>query len=198
MIGYLRETISLLELMGSHPSLQRVDAAIRLIVEVARASRPILICGNGGSAADSMHISGELVGRFLKERRPLNCRSLAADPVFMSAWSNDYSFETVFSRQIEAYGERGGILIGLSTSGCSPNILRAFQTARSCGMQTIAFTGEGGGKLAAHSDILLDVPSKSTPLIQQVHICIYHYICREVETRLFPETPALGAQSQNI
>ena len=102
----------------------------------------------------------------------------------LTAWANDYSYDTVFSRQVEAYGEPGGVLLGLSTSGNSRNVVAAFEQARAIGMTTIALTGKGGGKLAGLSDILLDVPSRSTPLIQQAHLCLYHHLCERVETRL--------------
>ena len=173
-----------LDAMARHGSVPRIEEAIDRLTEAARNDKPILVCGNGGSAADSMHIAGELVGRFLRERRALNCRSLASDPAILTAWSNDYEFRTVFSRQVEAYGQAGGVVLGLSTSGNSANVIAAFETGRAKGMATIALTGMGGGRMAAAADILIDVPSTSTPEIQQVHICIYHYICAEVEARV--------------
>jgi D-sedoheptulose 7-phosphate isomerase len=102
----------------------------------------------------------------------------------LTAWSNDYSFETVFSRQVEAYGREGGVLWGISTSGNSANVVEAFKVAKSLGMTTIGLTGEGGGRMAEFTDILVDAPSRSTPMIQQIHICLYHYICEQVEARL--------------
>jgi D-sedoheptulose 7-phosphate isomerase len=102
----------------------------------------------------------------------------------LTAWSNDYSFETVFSRQVEAYGAAGGVILGISTSGNSTNVVEAFRVAKQMGMTTIGLTGEGGGKIAELADVLVDVPSRSTPLIQQVHICLYHHICEQVEARL--------------
>ncbi len=131
-----------------------------------------------------MHITGELVGRFLKERRALNCICLSSNPAVLTAWSNDYSYDTVFSRQVEAYARRGGAVLGISTSGNSMNVVNAFEAARLAGMTTIGLTGRGGGKMATVSDILIDVPSLRTPDIQQVHICLYHYLCEAVEARL--------------
>jgi D-sedoheptulose 7-phosphate isomerase len=128
-----------------------------------------------------MHITGELVGRFLRERKALRAICLSSNTAVLTAWANDYSYDTVFSRQVEAYGGPGDVLLGLSTSGNSVNIIAAFEAARKLGMTTIAMTGEGGGKLGLKSDILLDVPSHSTPLIQQVHICMYHYLCQTIE-----------------
>lgn len=179
--GYLRECASSIQAMATWRSLPNVDLAVQALAKAAHANKPILVCGNGGSAADSMHIAGELVGRFLKERRALNCRSIAADPAILTAWSNDYEYRTVFSRQVEAYGETGGVLIGLSTSGNSTNVIAAFESAHIKGMTTIGLTGQGGGHMAPLTDILIDVPSSSTPFIQQIHICLYHYICQEVE-----------------
>jgi D-sedoheptulose 7-phosphate isomerase len=155
-----------------------------------RAGKPVLVCGNGGSAADAMHLTGELVGRFLVERRALNVICLASNPAVLSALANDNSYDTVFARQVEAYGQPGAILIGISTSGTSANVVSAFVRARTLGMKTIALTGEGGGKLAALSDYLFAVPSRSTPLIQQVHICLYHYFCQSIEQAFAPEQVA--------
>ncbi|HVA16025.1 MAG TPA: SIS domain-containing protein, partial [Stellaceae bacterium] len=148
------------------------------------ANKPLLVCGNGGSATDSMHIAGELVGRFLKERRALNVIALAADPAFITAWSNDVGYDDIFARQVEAYGAPGGVLLGISTSGNSKNVIAAITMAAGKGMRTIGMTGHAGGSLGPLVDILLDVPSRSTPLIQQAHICLYHFICAEVEERI--------------
>lgn len=160
---------------------QDVDRAVAAIVAALKADKPLLVCGNGGSAADAMHITGELVGRFLKERPALRCICLSDNPAVLTAWANDYSYETVFSRQVEAYGQAGGVFWGISTSGNSPNVVLAAEAAKQRGMTVLALTGQGGGKLAATADILLAAPSRHTPLIQQVHICLYHYICEQVE-----------------
>lgn len=146
-----------------------------------RTSRPLLVCGNGGSAADAQHIVGEMVGRFLKERRALKAICLSSNPAVLTAWSNDYSYDTVFARQVEAYAEPGGVLLGLSTSGNSRNVVLALEAAKAAGMTTIGFTGEGGGHMAALCDHLFAVPARSTPAIQQVHLVLYHYFCASVE-----------------
>ena len=165
-----------------------LDAAMNCAVAVTAsalvAGRPLLVCGNGGSAADAAHIVGEMVGRFLKERRALKAICLASNSSVLTAWSNDYGYDTVFSRQVEAYAEPGGILFGLSTSGNSKNVLLALEAAKTRGMVTIGMTGEGGGKMASLCDYLFTVPSKSTPAIQQVHLCLYHYFCAAVEEAL--------------
>lgn len=169
--------------LAAHPA-GPVDQAVERVVVALSAGKPLLICGNGGSAADAQHIAGELVGRFLKNRRALKAIALTADSAILTAWGNDFGYDGVFARQVEAYGEPGAVLLGLSTSGNSPNVIAAFEQARAMGMVTLAMTGEGGGKLAALSDVLLDVPSRHTPLIQQGHICLYHYLCEQVEARL--------------
>ena len=107
----------------------------------------------------------------------------------MTAWSNDYGFETIFSRQVEAYGEKGGVLWGISTSGNSPNVLAAIAEAKKQGMTTIGLVGQGGGKMAGVCDILIEVPSKETPFIQQGHVCLYHYICQRVDENLVNAPP---------
>lgn len=182
--GQLKSAAALLDRVSTSPIPERTDRAIEIISDALSQGLPLLVCGNGGSASDAMHITGELVGRYLKERKALNCICLSSNPAVLTAWANDYSYETVFSRQVEAYGRAGGVILGLSTSGNSANVVKAFETARSMGMSTIAMTGEGGGKVAAFSDVLIDVPSRRTPDIQQVHISIYHYLCEMVEARL--------------
>jgi len=180
----LKSAARLLESVSTSLIVGRTDRAVDMISSVLSQGLPLLVCGNGGSASDAMHITGELVGRYLKERKALNCICLSSNPAVLTAWANDYNYETVFARQVEAYGRAGGAILGLSTSGNSANVIRAFEAARTMGMSTIAMTGEGGGKIASVSDILIDVPSKRTPDIQQVHICLYHYLCEMVEARL--------------
>jgi D-sedoheptulose 7-phosphate isomerase len=161
-----------------------MERAVAAVVEALAAGKPLLTCGNGGSASDAIHIAGELVGRFLKERKAYNVIALPANAAVLTAWGNDYGFETVFSRQVEAHGVAGGVLLAISTSGNSPSILLAAEHARQIGMTVIALTGDTGGSLAPLSDILLNVPSTATPIIQQGHICLYHYLCEAVEARL--------------
>lgn len=181
--AYLKESAALLHKVTEEVSEAVMLSAVDLIAESLESRGALLLCGNGGSASDAMHITGELVGKFLKERRALKAMCLSSNSAILTAWSNDYHYDTVFSRQVEAYGQAGDVLIGLSTSGNSENVVRAFQVARNLNMKTIAFTGQGGGRLSTLADILIAVPSKSTPLIQQAHICLYHYLCAEIETR---------------
>jgi len=188
--GYLRQSAEVLEAAVEHWKDDLVQNAIDAICGAFAGGKSLLVCGNGGSASDAMHITGELVGRFLKERKALRAICLSSNPSVLTAWANDYSFDSVFSRQVEAYGEEGGVILGISTSGNSTNVVRAFEQARAQGMKTIALTGQGGGLLALVSDHLFAVPSRSTPHIQQVHICLYHYLCGEIEARLTDDRKA--------
>lgn len=183
---YLTESSAVLTASADVVSQEVMDGAIDAVVTALKSGRPLLVCGNGGSAADAMHITGELVGRFLLERRALKTICLSDNPAVLTAWSNDYSYDTVFSRQVEAYGEPGAIILGVSTSGASKNVIAAFQQAKKMGMTTIALTGEGGGELGRLADYLLAVPSRCTPFVQQVHICLYHYLCAQIEERSLP------------
>ena len=147
----------------------------------------IMFCGNGGSAADAQHLAAELSGRFYIDRKPLAAEALTVNTSFLTAVSNDYSFEEVFARLVEGSGNPGDVLIGLSTSGNSENVIRAFQAAHRKGIITVGLTGETGGRLAGISDFIIRVPSSDTPRIQESHILIGHIICELVERNLFPE-----------
>lgn len=162
----------------------RMDRAVEACVAALSVNKPMLVCGNGGSAADAMHIAGELVGRYLRERRALNVICLSANPSVMTAWANDYDYVSGFAREVEAHAQPGGVLLALSTSGNSPNVVRALEAAKAAGMTTVGLTGAGGGKMADLCDVLLDVPSRKTPEIQQVHICLYHFLCEAIEARI--------------
>lgn len=181
---YLTESGDNLRRLQASGIEPQVQAAIVALTAALNARKPVLVCGNGGSAADAQHIAGELVGRYERERVALPVIALAGDAATLTALGNDYGYDRVFSRQVEAHGQPGGVLIGLTTSGRSPNVLRAFETARSLGVTTIAMTGEGGGEIAKLSDVLLAVPSKITARVQEMHVCIYHYICGQVEAAI--------------
>jgi len=181
---YLHSSLAVLGALRESLDPARIERAVDAISVALTADKPLLICGNGGSAADAMHIAGELVGRYLKDRRALKAIALSADPAVLTAWANDVGYDSVFARQVEALGEAGGILLAISTSGRSKNVVAAVEAARAKKMLTIALTGEGGADLRPLVDILLDVPSSETPLIQQAHICIYHYLCNEIERRI--------------
>lgn len=158
-----------------------LDAIADAITAAFRAGHRLLICGNGGSAADAQHIAAELVGRFKVNRRALPAIALTTDTSNLTAIGNDFGFETVFSRQVEALAGAGDLLWALSTSGNSPNVLRAAQAARERGTRIIAFTGDTGGKLAPLADWLFAVPHRSTDRIQEAHALAYHFICDRVE-----------------
>ena len=166
----------------SYPS--QISRAVDLLVERFSAGNKLLVCGNGGSAADAMHICAELVGRFFKERPALPAIALNTDPAVLTAWSNDYSYQSVFSRQVEALAKPGDVVWGISTSGNSENVVAALRTGRQLGASTIALTGQGGGAMAEYADVALAVPLPVTPRIQEVHTATYHIICEAVEAEL--------------
>ena len=184
LASYLQETIDLLRATQEHGLDDALDQAVERTVAALAEGLPVLVCGNGGSASDALHIAGELVARFRRERRGLNVIALSANPAVLTAWSNDYDYETVFARQVEAHGRRGGVFLGISTSGNSKNVIAALRVAREMGLTTIGMTGQGGGAMAELCDVLLDVPSSVTPHIQEVHVCLYHLLCDRVEERL--------------
>ena len=183
--GYLASALRLVEAMRLRDDLiSAVDNAIDIVGRALEGGSPLLVAGNGGSASDALHISGELVGKFYLDRSPLNVICLNTNVTVLTAWSNDVDFDSVFSRQVEAHAQPGAVFWGLTTSGNSENLVQAFQAAKKVGLATIAMTGTGGGAVGRLSDILIDVPSDDTPRVQEAHVLIYHYICREVEKKL--------------
>lgn len=166
--------------------LAAVAAAAALCVERLRAGSKILFCGNGGSAADAQHLAGELVSRFYYDRPGLAAFALTTDSSVLTAIGNDYGFERAFARQVEANGVAGDIVVAISTSGRSRNILAAIGAAKSRNLYTIGMTGRSGGDMAGQTDILIRAPSDDTPRIQEVHISAGHAICQIIERELFP------------
>ncbi len=164
-----------------------VEQVVAEIVKALQADKKILFCGNGGSAADAQHIAAELSGRFYHDRDPLFAEALHVNTSYLTAVANDYGYDHVYSRLVKAKGRAGDVLVGISTSGNSTNIIEALKIAQAQGMVTVSMTGETGGKMKEHSDILLNVPSKDTPRIQEVHILLGHIICELVELELFPQ-----------
>lgn len=160
-----------------------LDAGRRMATAL-RAGGRVLTFGNGGSAADAQHLAGELVGRYLRDRPGIPALALTTDPSVITAVGNDLGFDVVFHRQVEAHGRRGDVAVGITTSGRSPNVLRALELARERGMITIALTGNGGGDLAGRVDYLIDVPHSHTPRIQEVHTMVVHMLCEIVEEEL--------------
>ena len=176
--------------IGESPYVDAIERTITLLAAAFESGHTLLVFGNGGSAADALHLTAELVGRFAADRRPLPAIALTANEALLTAWSNDHSFEDVFARQIEALGRPGDVALGISTSGTSANVVRALRHARARGLKTIALTGAGGGKLAEWADVLLAVPLASTARVQEVHLVTYHAICAAIEARV------LGGPSQ--
>lgn len=171
--------------------LKEAAADVEKIVQICTAAlkngNKILFCGNGGSAAQAQHLAAELVGRYKMERRALAALSLTVDTSDITAIGNDYGYDDIFRRQLEGLGKAGDVLIGLSTSGNSTNVIRAFELARSMGIRTVAFSGEGGGKMKTLADICLSVPSNQTNHIQEMHITIGHIVCGLVEKNMAEE-----------
>lgn len=165
--------------------LNRIDDSVSKILKSLKNGNKILFCGNGGSAADAQHLAAEFSGRFYKDRKALPAEALHVNTSYLTAVANDYSFDVVYSRLVDGIGNAGDVLVGLSTSGNSVNIVNALITARSLGMSTISLTGASGGKMKDVSDILLNVPSTDTPRIQESHIMIGHIICQLVEEKYF-------------
>jgi len=164
---------------------ERIFTVFREIAERVKKGNKILLCGNGGSAADCQHIAAELVGRFGMERRALPAIALTTDTSILTAVANDYSFDRIFERQVEALGQEGDVLIGISTSGNSENVVRAVEKAKEMRILTVGFLGRDGGKLAELVDHSLIVKSFSTPRIQEVHITLGHVLCDFIEKFLF-------------
>lgn len=159
-----------------------IETFSREVVESQRAGGKIMICGNGGSAGDAQHIAGEFINRFLRERRPYAAIALTTDTSSMTAIGNDYSFDQVFEKQVQALGKKGDILLGISTSGNAANVCRAFEAAKKIGVKTVALTGGSGGKLAALADRVLSIScTKQTPRIQEGHELTFHLFCELIE-----------------
>ncbi|MCM8764625.1 MAG: SIS domain-containing protein [Candidatus Omnitrophica bacterium] len=181
------EHTRLLRILSSKKFQRKIGIAVSIMFAAIKDNKKIIVCGNGGSAADSQHLAGELVGRFQKERKALPCIALTTNTSIITAIGNDYSFEKVFSRQIEAIGNNGDVLILFSTSGRSKNILDAALTAKKKNIKAISLTGSEPNELANISDINIAVPSKSTPRIQELHSIVIHIICGLLEEKIFPD-----------
>ncbi len=161
-----------------------VQRASEIAIEALKRGNKIIFCGNGGSAADAQHLAAELVGRYLIERGPLPALALTVDTSALTAIANDYSFDEVFARQLGGLGQAGDVLIAISTSGNSRNVLRAIEVARDKGIETIGLTGRSGGRLLQLCDICFHVPSDHTKHIQEMHVAVEHAICGELEKKL--------------
>jgi D-sedoheptulose 7-phosphate isomerase len=171
-------------LRASQALMPKIVEAGHLVARSVIAGGRLLVAGNGGSAADALHIAGELLGRFLRERRPLSAIALSANASVVTAIGNDYAYDEVFARQVAGHGRRGDVFLGISTSGNSNNVLKAAAVAREMHLSVVGLTGQTGGRLKDACDVCLRVPSESTPRIQEIHILIGHLICQVVEDSL--------------
>ena len=173
------------KLMKDAAMLQQIDTVVDLITNAFRTGKRLYFCGNGGSAADAQHLAAEFSGRFYMNRKALPAEALHCNTSYLTAVANDYSFDVIYERMVDGIMESGDVLIGLSTSGNSPNIVLAFEAAARKRVHTIGFTGSSGGKLKDSSNYLFNVPSDTTPRIQESHILIGHIICQLVEEKYF-------------
>ena len=176
------------QILNDEAMLKKICAAANAVTNAFRTGNKVLFCGNGGSAADAQHLAAEFSGRFYKDRKALPSEALHCNTSYVTAIANDYSYDVIYSRIIEGTGVDGDVLVGLSTSGNSKNIIKAFEVAKEKNIITIGFTGESGGAMKDLSDYLFNIPSKDTPRIQESHIMIGHIICELVEQKLFSES----------
>ena len=175
------------DILNDGDFLARIEKAADMITASLKGGGKIHFCGNGGSAADAQHLAAELSGRFYYDRPPLNAEALHCNTSYLTAVGNDYGYEHIFARLIQGCGHPGDILVGISTSGNSQNIIEAYKVCKEMGIKTISMTGLTGGKMKELNDLLLNVPSTDTPRIQESHIMIGHIICELVESAIFPK-----------
>lgn len=173
------------KLLGDEALLATIAKAVDVITTAFQNGNRVYFCGNGGSAADAQHLAAEFSGRFYTDRRALPAEALHCNTSYLTAVANDYGYDVVYARMIDGIGEAGDVLVGLSTSGNSGNILNAFDVAKKKGMVTIAFTGETGGRMKDSVNYLINIPSTDTPRIQESHITVGHIICQLVEEKFF-------------
>ena len=174
-------------ILATEEWLRRIEIAADMITASLKGGGKIHFCGNGGSAADAQHLAAELSGRFYYDRPPLNAEALHCNSSYLTAVGNDYGYEHIFARLMRGTGHKGDVLVGISTSGNSKNILYAYDVCKELGISIISMTGATGGKMKEASDLLLNVPSTDTPRIQESHIMIGHIICELVESAIFPK-----------
>jgi len=173
------------QILADQELVARVQILTEQITQTFRRGGKVLFCGNGGSAADAQHLAAEFSGRFYSDRDPLPSEALHCNTSYLTAVANDYGYDMVYSRLLKGSGKKGDILVGLSTSGNSTNIIKAFEQAKEMGITTVAFTGSTGGAMKNLSDILINIPSDDTPRIQECHITLGHITCQLVEAALF-------------
>lgn len=178
----IKQGAKTLEGSCSPQNLDVLEQLAAKIIQAFKQGNKVLLCGNGGSASQAQHIAAEFVGRFKRERKGLPSVSLTTDTSIITSLGNDYGYDTIFARQVESIGIKGDVLIALSTSGNSPNVVKAIEAATSQGISTAAFTGQGGGKLAGLASLVFRAPSEDTSHIQEAHITALHAVCDVVES----------------
>lgn len=176
------------QVLENEDLLQTISAIVDECVKAFRNGNRVYFCGNGGSAADTQHLAAEFSGRYYLDRKALPSEALHCNTSYLTAVANDYSYDVVYSRIVEGICQKGDVLVGLSTSGNSANIVKAFESARSLGVTTVGFTGITGGVMKELSDYLINIPSADTPRIQESHILLGHIICQLVEEQIFPQS----------
>jgi D-sedoheptulose 7-phosphate isomerase len=185
---YLHQSVAALTAFAADTAARETLARMAEVTVVAmRGGKKLLISGNGGSAADAQHIAGEFISRLMFDHAPLPAIALTTDTSALTATANDYGYEQVFERQVRGLGQPGDVFLGISTSGNSPNVLRALSAARERGLTTLGFSGGGGGRMASLCDLILMAPSNWTPVIQQVHSTAAHIYCALIERAMFPK-----------
>ena len=184
-ISKIFEESAQLKVKFARENVDRIIEVVQLIAQAFREGKKVLLFGNGGSATDASHIAAEFVNRFLLERPPLPAIALNTDPAVLTSISNDYDYSQIFSKQLAALGNEGDVVIGISTSGNSPNVIKAIDVAKKNGMRTIVLTGGVGGKMANMADYTFIVPTKVTARVQEIHITLGHAICQLVDEELF-------------
>jgi len=184
----LEESIALKKLVLNDTLIaEKVNTLADEMINVFKSGGKVLFCGNGGSAADAQHLAAELSGRFYYDRPPLAAEALHVNSSFLTAVANDYSFDEVYARMVEAYGNKGDMLIGISTSGNSTNVVKALSVAKKLGLKTAVLTGKSGGQAKVVAEYTIQVPSTDTPRIQEIHMIIGHSLCEIVERTIFPQ-----------
>ena len=184
--GLIQDSISVKEkLLNDEILLQTIDTVVEVISDAFAEGNKVLFCGNGGSAADAQHLAAEFSGRFYKDRKALPAEALHCNTSYLTAVANDYSYDVIYARLLDGIGVKGDVILGFSTSGNSVNIIKAFEVARERGIVTIGLTGASGGNMKPVCDYLFNVPSTTTPRIQESHILLGHIICQLVEEKVF-------------
>ena len=173
------------QLLQNESLLEQIETSVEVITNAFKNGNAVYFAGNGGSAADAQHLAAEFSGRFYKDRKALPSDALHCNSSYLTAVANDYSYDVIYSRLLEGLAKKGDVLVGISTSGNSKNIVKAFEMAESMGVKTIAFTGEKGGQMKSMANYVINVPSNTTPRIQESHILVGHIICELVEENIF-------------